>query len=85
MMSIEEPPYGVCFKGSKLATGGWGVGVPFSTTVRILFKMGKCDKGKSTVELCQYKQGNQSFIIPASHKSLSDILGQRLKMDPPVL
>jgi hypothetical protein len=55
-----------------------------SFTDRMLSKIDKQNAEKSIAELCKNKVG-KSFIILASQKNLSDIMGQRLKTDAPML
>jgi hypothetical protein len=80
MMNIEEPPYGVCYKCGKLATGQETALA--STADNMLSKMDKQDTGKLTAELCQDKVGSPSqFLLYI--KSLSSILGQKAEDDAP--
>lgn len=73
VMVIKEPPHGLGFKCGKASH--WGKICPCLDCRQYVQIVNKQGTGKSTARLFP----NQSFIIPASQKTLSSILGMETK------
>ena len=71
-----------CYKCGKLATGEEHA-LTSSTDIMLSKLWTSRTWSKSTAKLFKDKMGKY-FIIPASQKSLSDILGQKAKDDAPM-
>ena len=81
MMSMEEPPYGVSLKCSKLPLDK---NLPLFQLRQNAVQTGQRKHGKSNAEVCQDQVEKKSLMIPASQNNLSDVLDQEPEdMDAP--